>query len=361
MKKLLFLLPLLTISTIGISGCNQDKRVRLTYGSLVEESATELESYGSLALKIANGENLLIAVYQDGQACGCWTNFKVVLNDYVKEYKTRIYYIARSAFAPEDDTFGLTLLNDVSNPTFALIKDGKKVNEYIYGDKTKPMFTQLSGLRKAVSKIAKDPQYYYVDQEYLDKALFEDKKDVVVHYIWHFCPDCNDCFPKILRPYSEKYEFSQKVWIINLAIPGLLIDPVSGQPDKTYQGYVDFLREHRMSYYEGNEAFGYDRGFVPTTQVWKNGELKDATVYFNDAVSKNENGEFYVSRSFYTEDRIKNLGYTDAVLEGRILTPDEVDIKVDENTHEESYSWKMDSARLYHQPILESFFTKYVK
>lgn len=359
MKKLLFLLPLLTISTIGISGCKQDKRVRLTYGSLVEEYATELETYGALAGKIANGENLLIAVYQDGQACGCWTTFKAVLNDYVKEYKTRIYYIARSAFSPKDNTFGLTLLNDVSNPTFALIKDGEKVNEYIYGDKTKPMFTQLSGLRKAVTKIAKDPQYYFVNQEYLDKALFEDKKEVVVHYIWHFCPDCNDCFPKVMVPYSEKYNFSKMIWIIDLAVDGIMKN--GDEYSKNFPSYIQFLQEHKMSSFEGNEELGYDRGFVPTTQIWKNGELKDATVYFNDAVSKNENGQFYVSRSFYTEDRIKNLGYTDAVLEGKILTPDEVDIKVDEKTHEESYSWKKNSARLYHQPILESFFNKYVK
>ena len=358
MKKLLFLLPLLTLASVGLNGCNQDKRARLTYGTLIETKAEEIV-YGTLASKASRGENLLIAVYQDTLPCGCWSTFHEILDKYVEEYQTKVYYIASSQFSDDEDTFGLTILKETSDPTFALIKDGKKVNEYIYGKNTKPMFQTLSGLRKAVSRIARDPQYFYVDQAYLDNALFVTKEEVVVHYIWHFCPDCNDCFPEVMIPYSNKNDFSKKVWIIDLAIPGLLIDPTTNTVNKNYQGYIDFLHDHKMSYYEGNETFGYDRGFVPTTQIWQNGELKDMNVYFNDAVGKNEAGQFYVSRSYYTEDRVKDLGYTNEVLEGKILTEDQVNISTKGGV--ESYSWKMDSARLYHKPIMEAFFDKYVK
>ena len=359
MKKQLFLLPILTISTFAMTGCQQDKRARLTYGTLVEETAEEIV-YGTLASKVARKESLLVAVYQDGLPCGCWATFHDVINQYVKEYNTKVYYIASSQFSDDADKFGLTILRETSDPTFALFKEGKKVNEYIYGKDTKPMFQTLSGLRKAVSRIAKDPQYFYVDQKYLDKAIFTEKKDVVVHYFWHFCPDCNDCFPEVMLPYSNKNDFSRKVWIINLAIPGLLIDPETGTMNKNYQGYVDFLNEHNMSYSEENEPFGYDRGFVPTTQIWQNGKIKDMSVYFNDEVEKVD-GKYVITRSYYSEERIQHLGYTNQVLQGKVLPAEEVDISVNQETGVESYSWKMDYARLYHKPILEAFFNKYVK
>ena len=359
MKKQLFLLPILTISTLAMTGCQPDKRARLTYGTLVDTAAEEIV-YGTLASKVARKESFLIAVYQDGLACGCWTTFKEAIDQYVDEYDTKIYYIASSQFSEGETNYGLTILRDTSDPTFALFKEGKKVNEYIYGKDTKPMFQTLSGLRKAVKRIAKDPQYFYVDQEYLDNALFTEKKEVVVHYIWHFCPDCNDCFPEVMIPYSNKNAFSRKVWIINLAIPGLLIDPSTNQINKNYQGYVDFLRDHNMSYSEENEPFGYDRGFVPTTQIWQNGKVKDMNVYFNDGVEKVED-QYVITRSYYSEERIQHLGYTNEVLQGKVLPAEEVDISVNQETGVESYSWKMDYARLYHKPIMEAFFNKYVK
>ena len=356
MKKLLFLLPFMAIAATGINGCSQDKRVRLTYGTLVGDKAEELE-YGELATKVGRGENMLVAVYQDGLPCGCWTTFQDVLNKYVEEYDTKVYYIASTQFSDDSDKFGLTILKGTSDPTFALIKDGKKVNEYIYGKDTKPMFQTVKGLRKVVSKIAKDPQYFYVDQEYLDNALFVTKEDVVVHYIWYFCPDCNDCFPEVLLPYSKANNLSKKIWIMDLAIEGLLFD--GGAINKNSPGYINFLREHKMSYYEGNETFGYDRGFVPTTQIWHNGELQDMNVYFNDAVDKNENEEYYISRSYYSEDRIANLGYTNEVIQGKVIPEEQVNISGSGDNI--SYSWKMDYARLYHKPILEAFLNKYVK
>ena len=358
MKKILFLLPMLTLASVGLNGCIQDNKAHITYGTLVDTQAEEIE-HGVLASKVARKETFFVAVYQSGTTCGCWNAFKDVLGQYVREYKTQMYYIGSDQFSGDMEKFGLTILSGVSDPTFALFKEGKKVNEYIYGKDTKPMFETLTGLRKATSRIASDPQFYYVDQTYLDNALFTTKQDVVVYYFWHFCPDCNDCFPEVLIPYANKYNFSKKIWIIDLAIPGLLIDPVTNEMNKNYQGYVDFLRDHKMSYYEGNETFGYDRGFVPTIQTWKKGELKDMTVYFNDGVEKNDNGKYVISRSYYSEDRVKNLAYTNEVLQGKEIPEEQVDIKI--NGENQSYSWKMDYARLYHKPILEAFLTKYVK
>ncbi len=356
MKKQLFLLPILTISSLAMTGCQQDKRARLTYGTYIDNEA-EYIVYGTLKAKTGDGESFLVAIHQDvgpGE-CGCWTTFKGILDEYVDKYDTKIYYVNASEIPTDDNIYKLPVFTSDTNPALVLFKEGKKANEYIYAKDTKPMFQTLSGLRKAITRIAKDPHFYYVDQTYLDNALFTEKKEVVVYYFWHFCPDCTDCFPEVMLPYSNKNDFSKKVWIIDLAVSGLLLDPVNNIYDKNYQGYVDFLRDHNMSYSEENEPFGYDRGFVPTTQIWQNGKVKDMNVYFNDGIEKVD-GEFKITRSYYSEDRIKYLGYTNEVLQGKDLPAEEV-----EETGVESYSWKKDYARLYHKPILEAFFNKYVK
>ena len=359
MKKILLLLPLITLSSIGVSGCKTNLKARITYGTYIDNDVTEL-TYGGLAKKVSDGvENFLISVYDDsdkGKSCGCWNaSFKPVLQQYVKTYHTKIYVIGRSQFGAEDDKFGLTILDSSStDPTFALFKEGKKANQYIYNSK-EPMFSKLESFREAVMNIARDPQYFYVDREYLHKAIFEQPQDkFLVHYIWNFCPDCNDCFPYVLLPYSNANNLKTNFYIIDLAVPCILLNEEGGFEGTGLQSYVDFMQEYHMSA-AGDETFGYDRGFVPTTQIWEKGKLIDMNVYFNDAISQNDEGQYYVSRSYYSEDRVKSLKYTSEVLEGKILSEEEVTIG------DSSISWNKDVARKYHKPILEAFLDKYAK
>ena len=360
MKKLLFLLPLLALSSLGISGCKSDRKARITYGTLVDEGVTEL-LYSALKNKVANNENMLVAVWQDsGLPCGCWTTFKSVLEEYVKTYKTKIYTIARSQFSDGDDTFGLTILNDTTAPTFALIKNGKKTNEFIYSNDNKPMFTKLDSLRTAITKIARDPQYMLVDQTYLDNALFTEKKDkVIIHYIWSFCPDCLYCFPNVMVPYSENNQFDTKVWIIDLGVKGILLDENNNFIGTGIETYVSFLKEHKMSA-AGDERFGYDRGFVPTTQIWEKGRLVDATTFFNDTIELKDD-KYIVTKSFYSEERIKNINYVANSLEGKEIPEADVVKTLNKNTGDYDYSWDQDKAAIYHKPFLESFLEKDAK
>ena len=298
MKKTLFALSILAASLLGVTGCHSSNKnlARVTYGTLVAEKAMEL-NYGDLAQRIARKENMLLSVYDDsGTPCGCWTTFHAVIDSYVKEYDTMVYYIGRSQFSDDAEKYGLTILTVGTDPTFAFIKDGKKTNEYIYGKDTKPMFSSLSDLRTAVSKIARDPQYFFVDEEYLDNALFTEKKDkVIVQYIWNFCPDCLYCFPNVMFPYSEKNEFKTKIWLIDLGVKGYLLDDDGKWLGTSNPPYVEFMKEHHLSQ-AGDEVFGYDRGFVPSIQVWEKGVLKDMNVYFNDEVTLQDN-KYIITRS----------------------------------------------------------------
>ncbi len=355
-KKILIILPFLALGGMGLTGCKSSSKARITYGTLTDNEAT-LITYEDLQLKIADKENMLIAVWQDSEHCSCWDTFKNVLDNYVKQYNTKVYYIARSQFGEGDDSFGLSLLKDTSRPTFAFIKEGKKANEYIHSNDTKPLFETVDGLRKAVEKIADDPQYFYVTENYLDNALFIEKQSkVIVHYIWHSCPDCTHAFPNVLKPYSEKNKFKTQVWLIDLEVPGLLLN-AAGEKDKTNSSYVKFLKDHHMSA-AGDEVFGYDRGFVPTTQIWENGELKDMNVYFNDTVSYVD-GQYKVTQSYFSSERVQHLSYTNTVIEG--ITIGEEEVNVYESGESKFYSWKADDAAKKHKPLLEAFLDKYVK
>ena len=344
------------MTSLSMVGCDHstDRRPIITYGTLVDNEATEL-IYDTLLEKVSDKENFLISVYDDSSNCGCWTTFHYVINQYVQTYHTKIYYIARSQFSEDADTFGLATKIDSSKPIFALMKEGKQTSQFVYGDDTKTMFESLDGLRSAVSRIARDPQFMFVNQKYLDNALFTEKKDeVVVQYIWRTCPDCNDCFPNVMVPYSQKFEFKNPVWLIDLEIKGLLLND-AGEKDKTNASYVKFLKDHHMSAV-GDEYFGYDRGFVPTTQVWRNGELKDMNVYFNDEIQVVD-GKYVITRSYYNETNASKFAYTNTVLQGKELSEEELDIYPEYNY----VGWNKEYARKQHQPILESFLDMYVK
>ena len=359
MKKVLFLLPLLAISSLGVTGCKKAAELpRITYGTLVDEQAEEI-SYTDLVAKVARQETMIVGTYlkvSSGQ-CGCWIQFKSVLDQYVKEYNTKVYYIDRFSFPSDGEKFGITLDTSHTDPSVVFFKNGKKVNQYLYSSDTKPIFEQMSGLRKAVSKFARDPQLMFVDQSYLDNALFTAKNDkVVVYYLWNTCPDCNDCLPYILDPYQNKNLLSTQVWCIDLAIKGLLLDE-NGNQDKTQTSYVTFLKEHHMSA-SGDATFGYDRGFVPTFQVWEKGVLKDMSVYFNDAYEKVEE-EWKITRSFYSEERVAHLQYTNTVLEGTTIpNEDMLEVEFGGSTFT---MWKTEAAREAHRPMLESFLDMYTK
>ena len=54
MNKLHILL--FTIAVLSILGCKSEKKARITYGTLVDTEATDLQ-YGALAAKVAKNEN----------------------------------------------------------------------------------------------------------------------------------------------------------------------------------------------------------------------------------------------------------------------------------------------------------------
>ena len=95
---------------------------------------------------------------------------------------------------------------------------------------------------------------------------------------------------------------------------------------------------------------------MPTIQYRKNGKIEAAAIYFNDVVSKKEDGSYYISDSFYSEERkaalkdqytfpnvIKGMTLSEGVIEGNNGT----------------YYWAQEAANRYHKPNFEAFLDYY--
>ncbi|MCR5506113.1 MAG: hypothetical protein K6F07_03875 [Bacilli bacterium] len=347
-NKFILLLPILAASTL--TGCSKDNRTRITYGSPTISAAIEL-TYEQLATKMTAGENMILVTYHQeySPSCECWKSFKPIIDAYADANDTYIYQIDRTLFVNHED-FGFTMM-DSSNPTLIITKEGKKQNEYLYSKNNTAMFTTADGFKKALDKVIKAPQFIVINSDYLDNKLLKSNDSFVVYYHWSFCPDCTYCMPNVLMPYSQNNNFSTKFYCIDLAVPGILMTSDNKWPEEgtAVETYVTFLKNHHLSL-AGDEKFGYDRGFVPTFQYYKGGELTDMSVYFNDKVEQVD-GKYKITRSYYTQERVKNLTYTDTVLEGLEIPESEM----------QDGSWKQEAMAAKHDPILKAFLNKYVK
>lgn len=358
MKKKFLLLSLVSLfSLIGCTAEKGNKEIQLSYGSLADEVATFL-SYSDLSKRIANEESFILALapgVEDKITCSCWRTFSYLIDRYVSENVEIIYKCNVYDVADHKESFGLVAPTS-SDPGIAIFKNGKLDKQYFYSTKNTPIyFENIDGLKTFIKDKTEEPKLIYVNENQLDNKI-NSNENFAVTYVWKSCSDCGYVLPNVLDPYMKENKDAKNMYLMELEVEGLLL--VNGEKDKANSNYQAFLTSHSL-----NEAstspFGYDRGFVPTTQYYENGTLKDASVFFNDEISKNEDNKYYVSRSFYSSERSNLLSYLDnvetKVLEGLILQDEEV------GTDGSSYWWISSYASRYHTPLLKAFLDLYVK
>lgn len=353
-KSIIFPVIFLGITCSTLIGCHQkDSRIRLSFGSYSTTATTEIE-YGEFVAKMDAGENMIVVTYDSIYSidCSCWTGFKKIVDDYVKDSNSIIYQIDRNEFEDREN-YGLTLLKENSNPTCFVASKGKVTHEYRAGSKNnESIFTTEEGFKKAIEKVTKPAQVMLVDRAYLRNAIDNSDERVVVYQARAKCGDCNYCTPNCLLPFSETHEFKYKVLLMDLQVPGIYYDEDgTTKNDETYAAYK---AEYQMTE-ATNQTYGYSTGVVPTFQVWEKGQLKDACVYFNDSLKKNDDGKWVVSETYYTENRAKVNFYNDKVLEGMEVPEEDITM------YGEMGFWKQEAAAVYHNQILESFLSYYVK
>ncbi len=331
----------------SISGCSANSGMKLTYGTYISSedaaatNATEIE-FGTLAKKMDSTsdfskENFLLVIYPTN-GCYCWTKFQKVLRDFIDDTHYMVYQIKITEFG--DDKLGFKM--EQGNVSFAIVKGGQIVKQYIASN----IFESLDTFKAEVNKYVRAPDLYYVDREFLNNEI-KTQKTLLVEYIWESCGDCQYANPNAVWEFTYKNDLKTKMYVVAL-------DDIKGDVIE----YKEFCDTHNMSNVF-NQDFGYDRGFVPTFQYYERGELKSASVYFNDKVEM-VNGQLTVTQSFYSAMRKPKLDYASSVktnvLEGLTLTADDVD---DYTAQGYGYVWKHESANKYHKPLFEAFMKKY--
>ncbi len=327
-NKLFFALILIPIFTLS---CNKNDKPYLTYGTLAENSAIEID--GSTLLDKISKESFLLAIHPDDGSCGCWTYFSHALDAATRLYNLLIYKVNYQEINDELYNKGFYRFNN--KPSFYIVDDGQILASYEYkSENTNPIFTNEKKLYEQIQDRINLPKMYFINQDQLDEKIASTN---LIYYMRETCSDCNYATPHALMPYIKGHKFDNNIYVFNL-------DPLRSD----LEIYQDFKDQYYLSN-ALNSEYGYDKGCVPTFHYYQNGTLKDAMVYFNDSIS---NGT--ITKSYYSEDRINHLSYTNTVLNGLNLA--------DEYLNDAKNGWKNNSKQAeYYNPILIQFLDMYLK
>lgn len=361
-KRLLTLLPLLVIP-FSINACSSSK-ASLTYGTYIKSDASSLKELTNDELKnkaTEDKEVFLLAVYQDKYSddCLCWNTFKNVIANYTNTYHEVVYTF--NAFNQDDSIKKLNIeKREDSTPLLYVFNGDKLVVKFSYANnQDKAIFEDLKGeaMNTRVHRKVNKPTMYFINEEWMT-TNYTATEELCLLFFRSACGDCKYVIPNVIIPYINKYQLNKNL---------LLFDIQSQYNDARKEGATAEEKEHYQNLKDkyglsekGNATYGYQNGVVPTIQYVKNGKLEDASVYFNDAIEKKEDGTFYISNSYYSEERLKDLKYLSKLpKEQSVLKGKEVKTGVISN-QKGGYYWSQEEASKSHRPLLEAFFDYYM-
>ncbi len=368
-KKAL-LLPML-IAALVLPSCSQervDNRPIMTYGTYIKHTVNSIrvlsneELYDRLYNK---NEVLLLAVYQGeySEGCGCWNTFKNVIC-YEANYSHYQIYLFNAQ--DQDESLKDLKIKKINSSTPML---------YVFhGKKQLACFSEANNRDKEIFRDTKNHelggrvgQYvqpycflYYVDEDSLDKIISENymKK---VFFVRSKCSDCTYTINNVVRPFME--EQYNKEYLFE---PCYVFDM---QPyyeiEKYYVDAEPVYSNLKAKYHltaASDEKNGYLGGVVPTAQQYQGNELLYSSVFFNDVISKNENNEYYISDSFYSEERLPYLSYLeddlyDYPVEYKVLKRMKVPTNDVLFTSNGTPYLSQEKAAEYHTPLLRAFLS----
>lgn len=361
MKKrylVLFTLPLLFSS---LTGCSK-KKERLTYGTFVSQTIFTLKEIDTATLYAKShdeNEVFLLATYQGGYSedCGCWNTFENVIAKYMNNHHERVYVYNTMNIDDSVSNLKITKYED-STPGLYIFNGEKQLAKFAYNNsKDKNIFSDLTTntMYKSVHNYIEGPLIFDVDEAFLNEKLSVAGEAVIV-FAREKCGDCQYVLPNVLIPYIKERQLAKNVWLFDMQKQYELSKSETASEEE--KGQYQALKDRYGLSESGNATFGYQNGVVPTIQYYQKGVLKDAAVYFNDVIEQ-KGEDFYISDSFYTEERLQNINYLrdcdfTTVLKGLKVTQEVVQTKTGD------YYWAQENAAKYHTPILKAFLDTYL-
>ena len=358
-KGLLFILIPFVLSTL--TSCTKHE-CYLTYGTLINQDINSLKTLSNEELYdkgFNEYETFLLAVYQGtySEDCTCWMTFQNTLVSYMNKYHGYVYLFDAQGQDKTLSRFGIDKNNN-SDPDFYIFNGYHRIAKYSYkNNKDQKLFSNVDLLNERINKVATKPHLYYVNDDYLKKNLTKEDKSLVL-FERRGCGDCHYVLPNVIIPYIYSHDLTKNIWVFDMqdAYELSKSETATDEEKAQYQSLKDYYGLSE----EANKTFGYQKGVVPTIQYYENGVVKDTTVFFNDEVAQKEDETFYVSNSFYTEERLVNLSYLkdksfETVLLNKAITSENV-----MQTKSGGYYWLQEDAAKYHTPLLEAFLDYYL-
>lgn len=343
MKKLgKILLPIMAFSVCALSGCNKDDRVLLSFGDVHATSCKEITT-DYLNDVIDRQESFCLVV--NSTTCGCWHDFKPSLEAFVKENKTICYQISYDNYIKlsVDARHGLNSLSS-GNTTFAIFENGN-LKKTITTNTAKNREIMYSGEKFAqyMSENVILPKCFFIEKD--DVAVIKaSEKAAVIYFERSACGDCNALNPTLLRSYIKNHSDMNCIYVLDC-------QPYWASKEKhteeQYQAYLDFKAEMGLTT-STNPDYGYGSGVFPYFSLIENGNYTSGAVVYNDTVEE-VNGKYIVTDSYYSEEMVQKLSYTNTVVKGMEISSKDLIINPG------YVSWPHENANKVYEPILNVF------
>ena len=342
MKKLL-LIPLLFLPLCSCS--SSINKVQLTFGTFISKSTIHItpEEFDS---KVSNRENFLLAIYPEKTSCSCWRTFsyvldKAMMSDHLEIFNYYVEQIDDSTYMKEMGEF--YRINNA--PTFYIIEDGKLAKSYKYNVNNE-MYSKYDKFMEEIDKYCLRPKMMKINDNYVSQLPLEDR---VVYFGRGTCGDCIYVNPNFLTPYFRNHPNKDYIYYFDIDI---------------YKSDAELYQEKKDQYKlseKNNPTLGYGKGVVPTFQYYKNNELVDMCICFNDddLTYNEETKSYYSLGSYYNETRqqyfhyLSNYEYRDLT---KVAIPES-----DIYEYKNHYYWSQQKAAKYYGDILTNFLDYYLK
>ncbi len=346
-KSLLCLIPTLLFTSLTSCDINPSK-VHLIYGSLIDSAPTQL-TYEEFKNMVDEKESFIIAMTPD---CGCLGGFLLTLEYFVSNNPHLVYYIENTEFTNKD-SFGLPISD--SNPSFAIYDEGKATFIQVYEAETNSrIFLNVESFTNYILENTIAPAANYIDKTTLDEKI-ANEEEFLIMYSRSTCPDCTYLNDYALKDYllTNASKITDTLYLIDCDVEGIRF--TNGEFDESQ--WINFKNVYGLSNIN-NKTYGFNEGYVPTIQYRKNGLIASQFVYLNDTIALNENDEYFVQYSFFSEDRLPNLNYAqnveNNVIQGLVISEEYINVQ---GTY---YSWDKANARTYYDPLLKAFLAAFL-
>lgn len=356
MKKLLglfALVPTLILASCGSNNLDSSK-IALDTGNIYSKSITYSDfhemDYDELEACTIDKLSFVLVTFND-RTCGCWRDFNPLFVRFANEHHYQVKLFDIGLFEGHSNKFGIYSVTN-HMPGICFFRRGKLVRQSVYGknaENNRKMFKEYKVFEQFMLENVYLPKLYYVDKETLDGKI-SSNNEFSLYVARTSCGDCG----RIEKDYIHTWTDKNKNTTLNDYL--YIFDIQSYRSDMTL--YQQIKDQYGLSTVY-NTDFGYDTGYVPTFQRWKNGEIIDMITVLNDSVDSNLKVTSYFNQSRISKSPLLKDTGDEYLFDQKVVTEDDVTSMEYEGV---TYTFlKQDVQFKWHQPIVELFFNEYVK